>query len=91
MWVVDVTLVEKQIRRLPRPIWLKLKRWIATILLQGLYETRKIPGFHDEPLQGQLAGLRSVRLNRSWRVIYETKKDGEINIIQVTRVSKHEY
>ncbi len=91
MWVVDLSLVEKQISRLPPSIWLKLKRWIAFIHRYGLYESRKVPGFHDEPLKGQLEGLRSVRLNRSWRVIYETKKNGEINIIQVTRVSKHEY
>jgi toxin HigB-1 len=51
---------------------------------------RKIPGYHDEPLQGQRAGQRSVRLNRAYRVIYELVA-GEVQIVRVLDVNKHKY
>jgi toxin HigB-1 len=52
---------------------------------------RELKGFHDEPLRGPRAGQHSVRLNRTYRVIYIEEKDGQIRIANVIEVNKHEY
>ena len=57
----------------------------------GLNETRKIPGYHDEPLKGKRAGQRSIRLNRAYRAIYTVEKDGTIKFVEILEVNKHEY
>lgn len=41
----------KDLKKIPDYIILKLQFWIDSIEQIGLYETRKIPGFHDEPLR----------------------------------------
>lgn len=56
----------------------------------GLEEIRKIPGYHDEPLKGKLQGLRSIRLNRAYRLIYRIEKGIVIQVV-VIGVNKHEY
>ncbi|STX29298.1 Uncharacterised protein [Legionella beliardensis] len=33
-------------------------------------ETRKSPGWHDEPLKGERAGQRSIRLNKQGCNLY---------------------
>ncbi len=91
MWEVDLTRIEKKFWKLPKPIRSKIDDWIWDVKFKGLHAVRKIPGYHDEPLQGDRFGQRSIRLNRSWRLIYEERKDGQIKIIQVQEVSKHEY
>jgi proteic killer suppression protein len=48
---------------------------------------RRIPGYHDEPLKGKRKSQRSVRLNRSYRLIY-TESDMTILVLEV---NKHEY
>jgi len=57
----------------------------------GLEEVRKLSGYHDEPLKGERKGQRSVRLNRAYRVIYSEDKNGEIHIVNILEISKHEY
>lgn len=82
----------KDLKKLPRFIILKLDKWTRSIQLIGLDETKKIPGYHDEPLSGDRKGQHSIRLNQSYRAFYivseETK---EIRIIDVIEVNKHEY
>lgn len=60
------------------------------IELQGLEEVRKVPGYHDEPLKGKRAGQRSIRLNRSYRAIYEIKEE-QVEFVSVREVGKHDY
>lgn len=91
MDLVDITLIEKELPFLPKHIFTKLYRWIKIVEDDGLSEVRKIPSFHDEPLKGAWHGARSVRLNRSYRAIYKESNKGEITIIQILKVSKHEY
>ena len=43
---------EKQLRKLPRHIVDNLMIWVAAVEHDGLEQVRKIPGYHDEPLQG---------------------------------------
>jgi len=57
----------------------------------GLEQTRKQPGFHDEPLKGRRKGQRSIRLSRAYRAVYEIRRDGSVEFISVEEVSKHDY
>jgi proteic killer suppression protein len=54
-------------------------------------EVRKIKGYHDEPLKGNRAGQRSIRLNRAYRAIYEIRKDGATELVNVEEVNNHDY
>lgn len=80
---------EKQLRKVPHHIQASLRVWVETVERLGIREARKLPGLHDEPLQGDRKGQRSVRLSRSYRGIYiETVQGLELLIIEV---NKHEY
>lgn len=64
--------------------------WVAAVELDGLEKVRKVPGYHDEPLKGDRAGQRSIRLSRRYRAIYEIQKD-TVEFASVEEVSRHEY
>jgi len=83
-------LAAKQLRKLPRHIVDNLMIWVAAVEHDGLDEVRKVPGYHDEPLKGDRAGQRSIRLSRSYRAIYEVK-EATAKFVSVEEVSKHEY
>lgn len=89
--VVDFSSVEKQLKRLPKEIIKRLQRWSMYVEYIGIIETRKIPGFHDEPLKGKWKGYRSVRLGHKWRAIYKYDKDHTVNIIKIKKVTAHDY
>lgn len=82
--------VLKSLGFLPDFIIDKLEMWIQTVERVGIEETRKISGFHDEPLKGNRKGQRSIRLNRSYRAIYIIKTSS-IEFIEVIEVNKHDY
>lgn len=67
-------LAEKQLRKLPRHIVDNLLIWVAAVERGGLEAVRKIPGYRDEPLKGDRAGQRSIRLSRAYRAIYEIEQ-----------------
>ena len=79
------------LKKMPKYIAFNLQVWINLVRHDGLIETSKIPGYHDEPLKGKRAGQRSIRLNRSYRAIYEILLDGTVEFIEVQEVNKHEY
>ena len=54
----------RQLRRVPRHVIDKLLAWVEAVEHDGLEATRRIPGYHDEPLKGQRQGRRSIRLSR---------------------------
>jgi proteic killer suppression protein len=81
---------EKQLRKVPDHIRVNLMIWVAAVELDGVAEVRRAPGYHDEPLKGTRAGQRSIRLSRSYRAIYEMKKDA-VEFVSVEEVSKHDY
>ena len=83
-------LAVKQLRKMPQHIVDNLLIWVAAVEHDGLEETRKVPGYHDEPLKGDRAGQRSIRLSRSYRAIYEIKKD-TATFVSVEEITKHEY
>jgi proteic killer suppression protein len=80
---------QKQIEKLPKHIRVKFGLWADGVESLGIQETRKRPGFHDEPLLGTRTGQRSVRLSISYRAIYVERQD-EITI-EVIEVNKHDY
>jgi proteic killer suppression protein len=80
----------KALKSLPSRVVDKLLTWVAGVEEFGLENVRRIPGFHDEPLKGDRAGQRSIRLSIHYRAIYEMKA-GEIRIVRVIEVVKHRY
>ena len=82
---------EQQLFKIPDFIREKLYQWVERVEEFGIYEIRKIKGFHDEPLRGARAGQRSIRLNRSYRAIYTQTTDDELVLLKIVEVTKHEY
>lgn len=61
------------------------------IYLVSITPRARIPGFHDEPLQGRRDGQRSIRLNRAYRIIYQINADEEVEFVEILGVNKHDY
>jgi toxin HigB-1 len=84
--------VLRALRRLPRHVADKLLGWVAAVETFGLETVRKTPGYHDEPLKGQRAGQRSIRLSRAYRAIYTVEQKAvRIEHVRVIEVHKHDY
>lgn len=81
----------KDLKKIPLPITLKLIAWIEDVGSRGLSEIRKISGYHDEPLQGKRKGQRSIRLNKAYRAIYIIDSSGVISFVEIVEVNKHDY
>jgi proteic killer suppression protein len=81
----------KQLKKVPWNIRAKFNAWCEILSVEGMLEARKMRGFRDEALQGKRWGQRSVRLSRSYRVIYKELAKGELAVIEVLEVNKHEY
>ena len=89
VWITKFA--EKQLSKLPKNIVAAYYTWVGTVELDGIRSTRKLSGYHDEPLKGERRGQRSVRLNKAYRVIYEETESGNLILIAVQEVNKHEY
>lgn len=92
-YIVDFERVKHLLRGgfLPHYIIEKLQIWATRVEMIGLEETRKIQGFHDEPLMGRRFGQRSIRLNKAYRAFYIVKDKQQVIIVEVLEVNKHEY
>ena len=84
-------LAEKQLRKLPRHIVIHFDLWVKTVEEEGLRIMTAIPGYRDHALKGELQGLRSVSLSRSYRVIYSIDESKKPIIIEIIEVNKHVY
>jgi proteic killer suppression protein len=89
--VVVTARAAKDLTRIPVQITRKLRGWASAVETFGLEEVRKVPGYHDEPLKGDRAGQRSIRLNRAYRAIYVIGRDGAVEFVSVEEVNKHDY
>ena len=89
--VVLSATARKELRKCPSHIFRKLMAWVGSVQLVGLKETRRRPGYHDEPLKGTWAGYRSIRLSQAYRAIYVVRTDDSVEFALVERVSKYEY
>jgi proteic killer suppression protein len=83
--------VVKQLGKLPDFIQRKFYAWVTAVELAGIRAVRERPGFHDEPLKGDRHGQRSIRLNRAYRAIYVERGNGDVELLEVIEVNKHEY
>jgi addiction module RelE/StbE family toxin len=91
--IVEIRLTKKAVKDLeivPNQIQNKFKFWVQHVKSFGLLETRKIKGYHDEPLYERWEGCRSVRLNDKYRAIYQLINNN-IKLIQIERITPHEY
>lgn len=84
-------LAQKQLRRVPLHVARKLFAWVESVEHDGLEEVRKVPGFHDEALQGDRRGQRSIRLSLAYRAIYQVMREGGVELASVEEVTKHDY
>ncbi len=75
---------------MPRHVAVKLQDWVEDVEDRGLDEVRKIPGYHDEPLKGALAGPRSIRLSKSYRAYYRVVMN-TVTFVCIEGVDKHVY
>lgn len=82
---------KKDLRKVPVYIVDKLDTWIDAVERQGIEAVRKIPGYHDEPLQGKRWGQRSIRLSHQYRAVYVTMSDNLVEFAQIEEVNKHDY
>ncbi len=89
--VIISQFAEKQLKRIPTHINEHVYYWAKSVEIQGSWAVRKLSGYHDEPLKGKRSGQRSIRLNRAYRLIYEKDEQGEVLVIGVMEVNKHEY
>lgn len=81
----------KDLNKAPMQVQFKFNAWVKMVSENGLEQIRRISGFHDEPLQGKLKGIRSIRLNDQWRAFYIISKDDEVQFVEVRKVTPHEY
>lgn len=81
---------KKDLEKVPLQIVLKLQAWSDLVNRVGIYEARKIPGYHDEPLKGKRDRQRSIRLSKAYRAIYVETKNNEIHLVSIVEVNKHE-
>ncbi|MBA2656762.1 MAG: type II toxin-antitoxin system mRNA interferase toxin, RelE/StbE family [Tatlockia sp.] len=95
MDIYDVILRKKilqsDLKKLPKHIIAKLTSWINAVGHDGLSEVRKVPGYHDEPLHGDRKGQRSIRLSKSYRAIYIINNSGQMEVVEIIEVNKHDY
>lgn len=89
VWITKFA--EKQIRKLPKHIAAAYFTWVKSVELDGIRVTRLLPGYHDEPLKGSRKGRRSIRLSKGYRVIYEETESGNVVLIGIQEVNKHDY
>jgi proteic killer suppression protein len=89
VWVTKFA--EKQIKKLQKHIAASYFTWVKSVELDGIRATRLLPGYHDEPLKGPRKGQRSVRLSKGYRVIYEETESGNVVLVGVHEVNKHDY
>lgn len=72
----------------------RLGAWARLVSEKGLSEAKKIPGYHDEPLQGReytTVRMHSIRLSLQWRAFYFVTTNGDVMCAYVEKVTAHVY
>ena len=78
-------------KSVPTHIVIKLQAWIEMVGTCGLNSISEVPGYRNEALQGKRKGQYSIRLNKAYRAIYKIDRLNNIQLIEIMRVTKHEY
>jgi toxin HigB-1 len=82
---------QRDLFKVPEYIKRKLLLWVDSVELLGIQKVREAPGYFDKALKGNRLGQRSIRLSREYRAFYSITRQGEMQIILVEEVNKHEY
>lgn len=82
---------EKTAEYLPKHILKGIRDWIALVEDHGVAFMQFRGAYKDEALQGQRFGQRSIRLNRSWRLIYRRHTNNTVQIWEILEITHHEY
>lgn len=82
---------QKNLKKASSRILQSYEVWARLIEEHGTEILRGFVGYHDEQLRGAWQGHRSSRLNRQWRVIYRRTAGDEIEVVEVQRVTAHDY
>jgi addiction module RelE/StbE family toxin len=90
MWAIyEHRRVARQIKSIPADILKRYEKWKDIVNVSGPDGLRLIKGFHDETLRGEWKGLRSSRLGRQFRVVYNVERDQVL--VQVVNVNARDY
>ena len=90
MKVVLTKKAAKEFNKIPLYLQDKLQVWIDAVERNGLKAVKNDAKWDDEALKGDLKGLRSIRLNKGYRAVYE-EKTGEIVEIQAIGNSTYKH
>ncbi|MFD1167114.1 type II toxin-antitoxin system RelE/ParE family toxin [Sphingobacterium daejeonense] len=52
-------------------------------------DLRAVRSLHFEKLNGEYNGKYSVRVNRSWRIIFRLDKEGQIKVLFIEELNNH--
>ena len=82
---------EKNLRKVPKHVAVNFFVWKREVETHGVETVKKIPGYHDEPLQGKLKGyVRSVRLGLGYRAFYRITGE-TVKCLLVEDINRHDY
>jgi proteic killer suppression protein len=82
---------ERSLTKAPKQVAAKFFYWKQQVEEHGLELVMKLPGYHDEPLQGKLKGYcRSVRMALGYRAYYRVIGN-TIRCVLVEEVNRHDY
>ena len=89
--IVESKKAQKDLDKAPKNVILSYEIWCRMLEEHGLKILKEFKGYHDEKLTGKIKNLRSSRLNKKWRVIYQRNQCNLIEIVNVIRVTPHNY
>lgn len=89
--ILELRSAAKDLDKAPKEVVRSYEIWARLVETHGMMILRDFKGYHDEKLAGNLESYRSSRLNRKWRVIYQIKYDGAHEVVEVRRVTPHDY
>ena len=82
---------ERSLGKVPKRVAAKFFYWKQQVEEHGLELVMKLPGYHDEPLQGKLKGYcRSIRLALGYRAYYRLSGT-TVQCVLVEEVNRHDY
>ena len=89
--IVESKSAQKELAKAPKEILVSYEIWARLVEEHGTSILREFKGYQDEKLHGQWAKFRSSRLNLKWRVIYQVDRGGKIEVVNVSRITPHDY
>lgn len=81
---------KKDLKKLPREIFVSFGNWVAEVEEDGIGQIAKRRGYNLEKLDGKRAGQWTIRLNQAYRVFFVIIK-GTPQVLSVLEVNKHKY